>query len=252
MDYRITDALADPPGATEHCYAETLVRMPDSLWCYRPDGSAPAVRELPALGCGVVTFGSFNNFAKVTHWTRALWAKLLAAIPESRLLIVGVPAGDTRERIAGDFSSRGIDPVRVMMLPRLTRKEFFQNHHLVDIALDPYPFQGGTTTCETLWMGVPVITLAGRMFAARAGVSLLTNAGLAELIAKTPQEYVAIAAKLASDLPRLAELRRGLRQRIANSPLTDGPRFTANLEALYRVLWCNWCGEGHRQTGLRR
>ena len=241
MDYRISDALADPPGMTERYYAETLARMPDSLWCYRPDGNAPPVGPLPALENGHVTFGSLNNFAKVTPWTRALWAKLLAAVPESRLTIVGVPAGETRVRIAGEFASQGVDPRRVTMLPRVTRKEFFQCHHLVDIALDPYPFQGGTTTCETLWMGVPVVTLAGRKFSARAGVSLLTNAGLAELIASTPDEYIAIAATLAGDAPRLAGLRRGLRQRMVNSPLTDERRFTANLEALYRGMWQQWC-----------
>ncbi|MGH9578371.1 MAG: hypothetical protein ACRD3R_13105, partial [Terriglobales bacterium] len=136
IGYRLTDALADPPGMTERLYSETLVRMPDSLWCYRPDGSAPQVGPLPAFDAGHVTFGSFNNFAKVTAWTRALWAKLLAALPESRLLIVGVPEGGARERLSADFSAQGIDPARLTIAPRLSRQDFFRKHHLADIALD--------------------------------------------------------------------------------------------------------------------
>jgi|CXWL01.1.fsa_nt_gi predicted O-linked N-acetylglucosamine transferase (SPINDLY family) len=241
MNYRLTDALADPPGLTERFYSETLARMPDSLWCYRPDGSAPQVNPLPALAKGYVTFGSFNNFAKVTKWTRSLWARLMKGVPGSKLLIVGVPEGEIRARIREEFISQGIDPVRLSLSPRLSRQEFFRYHHDVDIALDPHPFQGGTTTCETLWMGVPVISMAGNAFASRAGVSLLSNVGLGEFVARDAGQYVSIAKHWAESLPRLAALRGGLRSRMAKSPLTDGARFTANLEVLYRRMWRDWC-----------
>jgi protein O-GlcNAc transferase len=241
MDYRLTDAYTDPPGMTEHLYTETLVRMPDSLWCYRPDGNAADVNALPALNNGHVTFGSFNNFAKVTPWTRALWARLLATIPDSRLLIVGTPHGRVRAEITAEFSMHGINPSRLEFAPRLSRQDFFKHHHLVDIALDPYPFQGGTTTCETLWMGVPVISLAGKMFAARAGVSLLSNVGLPGLTAIDPDDYVAKATQLAGDKKSLASLRQELRQRMARSPLTNGPRFASNLEEKFRWMWHRWC-----------
>lgn len=244
MHYRITDALADPPGTTERYYTEKLARMPDSLWCYRPDGCAPQVNLLPALRNGYVTFGSFNNFAKVTTWTRSLWSRLLAGIPESRLLIVGVPEGETRRRLVDEFSSLGIDPARIAIAPRSSRRDFFQYHHCVDIALDPFPFQGGTTTCETLWMGVPVVSMAGTVFASRAGVSLLANVGLNEFVARDADDYVNISRRWARDLPRLAALRGRLRQKMASSPLTDGVRFTANLEALYLGMWEKYCNGG--------
>ncbi|HTP63146.1 MAG TPA: tetratricopeptide repeat protein [Burkholderiales bacterium] len=244
MDYRITDALADPPGLTERFYAETLVRMPDSLWCYRPDGIAPPVNRLPALGAGHVTFGSFNNFAKVNSWTRRLWANLLRANPGARLMVIGVPEGSARERVLAEFSSLGIDAARLTLTPRLSRQDFFLRHHDVDIALDPFPFQGGTTTCESLWMGVPVLSLAGKVFAARAGVSLLTNAGLPQLLAQSPEEFAQLGVRLASDLHALSELRQGLRDRMQASPLMNARRFVVNLEAAYREMWGNWCKAG--------
>lgn len=246
MDYRITDAYADPPGMTERYYAETLVRMPDSLWCYRPDGIAPKVNALPAPGNGHLTFGSFNNFAKVTPRTREFWAKLLLAVPKARLLVAGVPTGEAHTRVLQEFGALGISAERLELVPRVPRKNFFELHQRVDVALDPFPFQGGTTTCESLWMGVPVISLAGKVFAARAGVSLLTNVGMPELIARTPEEFVAIGVRLAGDLGKLTALRQGLRAQMARSPLTDARRFTANLEALYRKMWEAWCRQARK------
>jgi predicted O-linked N-acetylglucosamine transferase (SPINDLY family) len=241
MDYRLTDGSADPPGLTEAHYTERLVRLPDSLWCYQPPVDAPEVSALPALANGFITFGSFNQPAKLGAGVLELWARLLGQIAGSRLLMAPVPPGYSRERYQRIFAGHGIAPERIEFEPRLPSAQYQALRSRVDIALDPFPMNGGSTTCETLWMGVPLVTLSGDRFVSRAGTSLLSAAGLKECIARNEDEYLAIAAGLAADLPRLARMRAALRGQLRQSPLLDGPRFTRNLEAAYRQLWRDWC-----------
>jgi predicted O-linked N-acetylglucosamine transferase (SPINDLY family) len=244
VGYRITDAIADLPGASESRYVERLLRLPHSIFGYRPPHDAPAVGPLPALNRGNVSFGSFNNFAKITRAVSATWARLLSAVPRSRLIMLSVARGETQKRTLEAFAGHGIDPARVEFHARLAAVDYLRMHNRVDIALDPFPFNGGATTCNALWMGVPVLTLAGDVFAGRTGLSLLSAIGLPELAARDGEDYVRIAHGLAADLPRLAELRAGLRKRMRTSPVCDLPQFVADIERLYRGAWRRWCAAG--------
>jgi len=241
MDYRITDALADPPGETEAYYSEKLIRLPDAFFCYRPARSATPVGPLPARNCGYVTFASLNNFAKVTPRVLELWAQILAGTPQSRLVMVAPDHPDVRLRVTDALARAGVEADRAEFLRRQTMAEYYKLYGRLDIALDPFPFNGHTTTCDCLWMGVPVVSLVGKTAAGRAGVSVLTNMGLEELLAETPEQYVKVAIDLAGDLPRLAKLRAGLRPRMQKSGLMDSRPFTRKLEAAYRQAWRNWC-----------
>ena len=246
MDYRLTDGYADPPGTSEHLHSEELMRLPGSAWCYRPSGEAPPVGSAPVLSGGGVTFGCFNPRPKMTEEVLALWARLLMAVPGSRLLLknLGFRDSSVRERVMGMLMKGGVGEERVEFMGRVPSvTEHLVTYGRVDIALDTYPYHGTTTTCEALWMGVPVIALAGRTHASRVGVSLLTNAGLPELIAGSAEQYVEIAVKLAADIPRLVELRASLRERMASSALMDAPRFARNVEQAYRQMWRAWCAK---------
>lgn len=245
MDYRITDAWADPPGMTDHLHTEELIRLPDSFLCYRPGADFPDVGPLPCLEHGRITLGSFSNFAKVTPAIIELWARILAALPDSRLVFRA--RGLTPERfgreIAPLFERHRVDPERITVLGHARSVvENLKDYHLIDIALDTYPYHGTTTTCESLCMGVPVVTLAGDSHVSRVGVSLLNSVGLPELIAGSTEQYCALAVGLANDRERLLALRQGLRDRLLSSPLTDNVRFTRNLEKAYRHIWQRWCG----------
>ena len=244
MNYRLTDAWADPPGLTERYHSETLVRVPGGFLCYQPDAGCPPVAALPAPGIGHVTFGSFNNLTKVTPEVVALWAKVLHAVPHSRLILKSKALSDEGmcERYYGLFAAQGIDRDRLDFMGRLASlEEHLAIYGQVDIGLDPFPYNGTTTTCEALWMGVPVITLAGHAHAGRVGVSLMSQLGLDDYIAEDMGDYVARAVRLASDLDALAELRAGLRTRMQGSALCDGPGFTRKLEEAYRGMWRTWC-----------
>jgi protein O-GlcNAc transferase len=244
IDYRIVDGYTDPPGLTDPFYTEQLLRMPESFLCYMPDKNSPAVGDIQAMTSGHITFGSFNNFTKETPEVLALWAEMLASIPDSRLLLKakGLSDRETKDRVAGVFTEKGINSGRIDLLAHETS---FSGHlglyNRIDIALDPFPYNGTTTTCEALWMGVPVITLAGNTHASRVGLSLLMNIGLPELVATTSEEYLAIAVDLANDLARLRSLRESLRDRVKKSTLTDSKKFIAGMEALYRRMWEKWC-----------
>lgn len=240
MDYRISDPHLDPPD-NDTFSTERTIRLPHCFWCYEPHEIAPDVSALPAQLNGFITFGSFNNFSKVTEPTLRLWAELLRGVPRSRLLLHTLE-GEHRQRVRAIFASAGVSPDRLEFVGFQPMDAFFRLHHRIDIALDPFPYGGGTTTCDALWMGVPVVTLAGQTAVGRAGVSLLSNVGLPELIARTAEEYVAIARGLASDLPRLAELRATLRHRTSASPLMDAPRFATDMLDAYRAGWQEWCG----------
>jgi predicted O-linked N-acetylglucosamine transferase (SPINDLY family) len=237
VDYCFTDAVLDPPGLTERYHTEEIVRLPEIAWCYQPDDNSPEVGPLPCLEAGHVSFGAFHKLAKVTPEVLALWSRVLAALPGSRLLMVTGVGKETDERLRATFAGHGIDLSRVELLPRKRWQDYMRLHGEVDLALDSFPFNGGTTTCDSLWMGVPIITLAGDRYAARQGASLLSHLGLHDLIALTPEAYVDAAVRLANDAGRLRELRAGLRDRMKRSTLIDGRRFTRGLEEVYRRLW---------------
>jgi len=205
------------------------------------------VAEPPALRNGYVTFGGMTGAAKLTPAWIALWASLLADVPQSRLVLASIPAGATRDRLRSIFSRHGVDPARIAIHDRMPYDEFWELHHGIDIALDTYPCNGGTTTCETVSLGVPVVTYAGNRFGGnRLGSSMLASMGLHELVAATQADYLAIARALAADLPRLVALRRDLRTRMHASPLTDRNRFMRNLEQAYREIWRAWCARQAR------
>jgi predicted O-linked N-acetylglucosamine transferase (SPINDLY family) len=245
MDYRFTDPFADPPGTTELLHSEKLWRLPACNWCSSEPDDAPAVRQLRTDG--PICFGTFNNIAKASPTIMELWATILAASPSSRLMIKSPGMGEQsdRRRIKEFFMSRGIQEDRLQIRGHEPdMRSHLELYNQLDIALDTFPYHGTTTTCEALWMGVPVITLAGQTHVSRVGVSLLSNVGLPELIAQSAEEYVSIAIGMAGNLPRLAELRQTLRSRMQASPLMDAPRFARNVEAAYREMWRNWCAEG--------
>ena len=244
MDYKIVDGYTDPPGLTDPYYTEHLIRLPESFLCYLPDKESPEVKALPALKSGHITFGSFNNFTKETPEVLALWSEMLKRIPHSRLILKAksFTDGGSRDYVMGIFAGHGIDPERIELLAyALSFPGHLGLYNRIDIALDPFPYNGTTTTCEALWMGVPVITLAGNTHASRVGMSLLSNIGLPEFVAKTSEEYLAITVNLADDLNRLRSLRESLRERMNKSALTDSKKFIAGIEALYRRIWEKWC-----------
>ncbi len=242
--YRLTDSLADPPGLTEHLYTEQLLRLDPCFLCYNPLKDAPAVRPPPSTIRGIITFGSFNNIAKISDGCIALWAEVLRALPEAVLVIKneGLNFAPARASIIRRFAAKGVEEGRLRLVGHMPHiLSHLGAYEEIDIALDTWPYHGTTTTCEALWMGVPVVTLAGNIHVSRVGVSLLANAGLPELIAKTPEEYVAIAVSLAADRERLANLRQGMRERLWKSPLLDMKSFTRRLEDAYRLCWRNYC-----------
>ena len=248
MDYRITDHYADPDGIADAFYSEQLLRLPNSLWCYRPGADMPEVSPLPALARGHLTFGSFNNFNKIEQPTLELWAELLRALPTSRLMMLTVPEGEPRLRLANRFAQLGIAAQRLEFHGKLPPAEFHRKFLEVDITLDPVNVNGATTTCESLWMGVPVLSLAGERFLTRAGLSILSTAGFADFAATSREDYIRIARLFADDLSQLAEIRAGLRDRIRTSPLIDEVGFTRNLEKLYRDIWRKWCNKTSEST----
>ena len=245
IDYRLTDAFADPPNKTETRYTEKLVRIEPTAWCYRPMGSVPVVSELPAKENGYITFGSFNMFYKLNRKVLSLWAQLMNQIAGSRLNLKAKSLADSfvRKSVIKQFADYGIKEERISLKPYEPSYELhLEKYYEIDIALDPFPYHGTTTTCEALFMGVPVITLEGEEHRSRVGVSLLNQVELQHLIAKNEEDYVTIACTLASDLDELAELRASLRSRMEKSPLMDEEGFTKRLESAYREMWYKWVG----------
>lgn len=249
IDYRISDAIADPPGAANFG-SETVLRLTQGFLCYQAPPEAPMVGALPATSAGCVTFGSFNSLAKVNDRVVGLWQRILDEVPGSRLLLKAHSTADPGTRAASieRLVAQGIAPDRLDCAPGTpTRAEHLAAYSKVDIALDPFPYNGTTTTCEALWMGVPVVTLSGERHAGRVGASLLTGIGMDNLVARTPDAYVAAAVDLAREPARLAALRAGMRERMTASPLMDATRLARSVEQAYRSVWRRWCenpGEG--------
>jgi predicted O-linked N-acetylglucosamine transferase (SPINDLY family) len=235
MDYLLADRFHVPPSAEVH-YCEKVLRMPAGYVCYDPPPVAPAVGPLPALDRGHITFGSFNNTAKLTPEVLALWAGIVGRVPGSQLKLVSPSLGEAtaRDRIGSAFGAAGGDRDRLELRGGLAWSELLAAYNTIDVALDPFPYSGGVTTCEALWMGVPVVTCPGETFASRHSLSHLANVGLTEIVAGDRHEYADLAVRLAGDLPYLTSLRAGLRERMAGSPLCDGARFAGDLLTLLR------------------
>jgi protein O-GlcNAc transferase len=234
MDYRITDAVTDPPVPADEWHCEHLLRLPHSQWCFRPFGTPPIPGPLPAREAGFVTFGGFNNLTKASDTLLNSWVQILVELPTSRLRLTRVRSAQRAAEIIALFGQSGVSPERIECVPYANDPPYGQQFEGVDIALDNYPYNGVTTTCESLYVGVPVISLHGRNGVSRSGLSLLGTLGLGELAASTPDEYVEIAVALGSDLSRLEQLRASLRARFEQSSLRDEKRFTANFEELLR------------------
>jgi len=244
IDYRISDPYLDPPGSDESIYAERTIRLSKTYWCYAPPPEAPDVGPLPMTQNQYVTFGCLNNFSKVTPAAQELWRKILAQTPGSRL-ILSAHEGAHRARVADLFAEANIDPARIEFTGVLPFADYLAQYNRIDIALDPIPYPGGTTTLDALCMGVPVITLPGSTAVSRAGVSILSNLGMPELIARSPEDYVQIATPLARDLARLVDLRATLRPRLLACPLTDAVAFAKDFESKLRDMWQSWCNGSH-------
>ncbi|TAL09208.1 MAG: tetratricopeptide repeat protein [Nitrospirae bacterium] len=244
MDYKLTDRFLTPPRGSEW-FSEKLVRLPGGFVCYQPPHNAPPVTPPPSSATGRVTFGSFNNVAKLTLPVVALWAEILCGVPEAILLLKDRTLVDPRQqdRCRGLFEARGVEARRLELLPATPFPDHLKEYGRIDIALDPFPYNGCYTSCEALWMGVPVITLAGCMTYGRYGVSLLSTLGYSQLIADTPKAYLKIAVGLAKKCKDLAALRAELRPRMAASALCDAKAFAQGVEQAYRSMWRRWCGK---------
>ena len=241
MDYRISDVHLDPPGETEAWHTEKLIRLPGCYWGYPVPPAAPDVGALPAIRNGYVVFGSCNSSSKMNAQTIQLWGRILARLPSSRLR-VAVPGGvENNRHVMGMFTSNGVPADRVDAVPTRPYGEYLRMYHEIDVSLDSFPYNGGATSLDAAFMGVPVVTLTGPSMVSRGGVTVLKNLGLPELIASSPQEYEEIAVGLAGNVERLKKLRAELRDRMMASPLVDIQRLTSGLEEAYRRIWRRWC-----------
>jgi predicted O-linked N-acetylglucosamine transferase (SPINDLY family) len=248
IEHRISDRHLEMGSADEGPVKNERMHLIDSFWCYDPCGVEVEVNALPARERGEITFGCLNNFCKVNERVLSLWARVLGSVTGSRLVLQSRP-GRHRQRVLEYFEGAGIEARRVEFVDLRPQREYLELYHRLDMVLDTFPYNGHTTSLEALWMGAPVVSLAGKTPVARAGLSQLTNLGLPELVARSEVEYVAIAASLAGDLPRLSELRSTLRERMKTSVLMDAPRFARSIEGAYRAMWESWCSE--RRTPSR-
>jgi len=237
MDYRITDRFMDPEGRDAPFYAEESICLPDCWSCYDPLSDIPPAAP---RAVGPICFGSINNPCKVNEPLLRLWSRVLHSAVSSRLLIQTI-SSIQEDKIRHFLGELGISADRLEFVPRYPRTDYLRLYDRIDICLDPLPYNGITTTCDALWMGVPVVTLTGKTAAGRAGWSILANLGLSNLVAHNPEQFVQIAGDLTLDLPKLAQLRRTLRERMRQSQLIDAKRFARNMEAAYRKMWQRWC-----------
>lgn len=244
VDYRLVDRYTDPPQLTDQFYTEKLIRLPDCFLCYQPERNSPIVAESPFMKSGHITFGSFNYFTKASPETVALWTAIMKEISDSRLILKSRNFSDmtSRKNAMDLFVKNGIAPERIQILPLTPSfSEHLVMYNLIDIAFDTFPYNGTTTTCEALWMGVPVITLAGTTHASRVGMSILSNIGFSNLVAQKGTEYIEIAVRLASDAKILTSMRHELRSLVAGSSLTNKTQFITHLEDCYKTVWEEYC-----------
>jgi len=242
IQYRFCDRHTDPPGMTDRFHTETLVRLPNTQWCYRPVVSIDCSEAPPLKRNGFITFGSFSNVLKLSPTSRRLWVEILTRLPDSRIAFAGVPQGPIRDGLIRDFEKAGIAAGRIATLPRMGYADYLRSFNDVDVSLDTTPYSGGTTTCDALWMGVPVITVPGTRSISRSTTSILATLGLSDWIATSPEDYVRLAVRCTEDRESIAELRRTLRGRMRASPLVDELQFARDVEDAYRRMWRTWCG----------
>jgi predicted O-linked N-acetylglucosamine transferase (SPINDLY family) len=245
MDWILTDRWETPPEL-EHVYSERLLRLPDGYVSYSAPPYAPDVTPLPALSNGHITFGCFNNLAKITPSVIATWSAILQRLPDAQLVLSAHQFAEARtvERVLADFATHGISSSRLTLRGPSGHRAFLAGYNNIDIALDPFPYSGGLTTCEALWMGVPTLAMAGETFASRHSTSHMSNAGLSDWVASDIAAYIELAVSKAYDIADLAALRSRLRMQIKTSPLCDGVRFGRNLGAALRLAWREWCDNG--------
>lgn len=251
IDYRLTDDVADPRCETSD-YTEELIRLSDGFCCYQPPAVAPPVAPPPVTARGYVTFGSFNHLSKMSPPVIEVYAQILRNLPQARLVLKNRAFHDptNQQKFLGLFAAHGVSADRLELrglTPTLI--EHLEWYNQIDVALDTFPYTGATTSCEALWMGVPVVTLRGQSFVGRISSSLLTQVQLTELIAENTNDYQGIAQQLALDPVRLRSLRNTMRERIAMSPLGEASRFTRNLEQAYRTMWRRWCCDADQKIG---
>jgi protein O-GlcNAc transferase len=244
MDWFLTDRWETPDGF-DPLYSEKLLRLTDGYVCYSPPPHAPDVMPLPALANGFITFGCFSNLAKITPRVIETWAEILHRIPAARLILKThqLSDGPTADGFLADFAALGISGDRIELRGSSGHRAFMGEYGDIDIVLDPFPYSGGLTTCEALWMGVPTITLPGEIFASRHSASHMSNAGLPDWLAGSVKDYIEMAVARAADRRALSELRAGLRAKVRQSPLCDAPRFGRNPGAALRHTWQAWCVE---------
>jgi predicted O-linked N-acetylglucosamine transferase (SPINDLY family) len=237
IDCRVSDPYADPPGETDGLYIEAVLRMPEVAWVYRPPADAPRPTPLPSQARRTFTFGCLNNPAKLSDECVELWARILKAVPRSRLVLSAGKSAEAARMLGERFTKLGIASDRLELVYRLPANEYFEAYQPIDLALDPFPYNGGVTTCDALWMGVPVLTLAGRDYRSRQGVSILTNLGLPEFVAESPDKLLELAAGWCDQREGLADLRSSLRELMSESAVTAAERYVRNLEAAYREAY---------------
>lgn len=245
LDYRLTDFWADPPGLTDHLYTEKLVRLPYGFLCYTPPEESPEIEKTGNLDSGRIVFGSFNNLTKITPEVVKAWAKILTQVHNGKMVLKSGSFADpeTRNRLIDHFFRNGVGRGQIELVSHIPSMfDHLQLYNRIDIGLDTFPYNGTTTTCEALWMGVPVITLAGRTHGSRVGASLLSNVGLAEFIADSVEDYVEKGISLAYNIRKLKSIHRDLRSRMTRSFLMDAARFTGSLERAYRRMFSERLG----------
>lgn len=237
VDYRVSDAWADPPGVADHLYAEEVLRLPDVAWVYAPPEKAPDVGPLPGANRRTFTFGCLNNPAKISDACLATWAKILQSTPGTRLVVLAGQSQAGAKRLSDRLVKAGILRDRIEMVFRLPKEKYFEAYRQFDVALDPFPYNGGVTTCDALWMGVPVLAVAGTSYVSRQGGMLMHAVGLGEFVADSPESLAKLAKEWTTRRPELAEVRAGLRDRLRASPLCDAGRYVRNLEDALRAAW---------------
>jgi predicted O-linked N-acetylglucosamine transferase (SPINDLY family) len=247
MDYRFSDPRLDPPGFETH-YSERTIRLPDSFWCYDPLIDQPQVNALPALTRGCLTLGCLNNPCKLSDHTLQLWGAVMRRLPDARLLLMA-PPGPNRRHLQRRLTAQGIASERVNLVPFRPRADYLRTYHDIDLGLDTFPYNGHTTSLDSFWMGVPVVTRVGQTCVGRGGLSQLFQLDLIELAHDTDEAFVDAAVALANNLSRLAELRQQLRARLTCSPLMDAKRFARNIEAAYRGIVQDRFATSARQAG---
>jgi protein O-GlcNAc transferase len=225
-------------------HTESLVRIAPCFCCYAPPQATPVPGPAPVLQNGFPTFGSTHTLARLNDGLLDVWASLLSAVPDSRLLIMRTTLkGSSLEGVMKRFESHGIDKGRIIIRSAVPAEGHLAVYRDMDVFLDSFPWSGHTSACEALWMGVPVVTLNGDRFAGRMVSSVLSCLDMKEYVARTKDEYLSVAQALASDMDKLARYRTALRGRMAASPLCDAPSFTKNLEHAYRTMWREYCGK---------